>query len=114
MKNLLMKLNLLTLVASLVLGLSSQVSAQRQWGDYAYDEQQWWDPGDWFDERDMEPDVWDYDYTWNDRDWYDNEDGLGGVGDLSDSAYGSGEDDSGLFDDNEEWHEEFDYDSFGN
>lgn len=38
------------------------------WGD-GYDQQQWWNPADWFDDT---PDSfnWDYDNSWDDYDWY--------------------------------------------
>jgi hypothetical protein len=86
--------------ALVALGLMAGVATAQDWGEYAYDEQQWWNPGDWFDDR---TNTWDYHYDWTDNDWSEDIGNVGGADDPDDygSGYGADQDD---------WYDDFDYD----
>lgn len=112
MKRMISRIGTLALVAAFSLGLTTTALGQTEYEDQ-YDQQQWWNPGDWFDDTPM-TNTWDYDYDWNDSDWfgYGEDEGLGYGSDLYDEDYGFGE--SELYDDynygGAEWHDDFDYD----
>jgi len=104
MKNILWKIRTFALVAAFSFGMATMALAQ-DWGDYSYDEQQWWNPADWYDST---TDAWDYNYSWNDYDWNDYGEGIGYGGDEDDYGYGYGssaDDDFGY----DAWYEDFDY-----
>lgn len=79
-------------------------------GEYAYDEQQWWNPADWFDDTG----AWDYNNDWHGYEWYEDEydNGVGG-----NNGYESGADYGTLdYDDDDTWDDfdwfgDFDYDA---
>ena len=86
------------------------------WGD-GIDQQQWWNPADWYDSTYSSS---DYDYDWNDYNWYGDYDydydyGANNNWNTSYPPYGDheyGDTDYGYEYDygNDEWYDSYDYD----
>ena len=82
---------LTALAAVLTLGLSNTGALAQVVGD-GYDQQQWWNPGDWFDDQQQ--------YNLFSDDYYD----------YSNTGYGDGYYDNDWFDNDEYWGDAWDYD----